>query len=290
MEFKEKLSTYVQEIENAFETLLPAESTRPSRIHEAMRFSLSAGGKRIRPALVLAASELFGDSIKAIPAAVAVECLHTYSLIHDDLPSMDDSDLRRGRPTCHNQFDEATAVLAGDALLTYAFQLLSRHYSEPAETGLRLIQILSETAGSERLIGGQMEDILGEERSLSEDELDFIHLNKTSALIEASLEMGATIGGANHEQIEAVRSYGRCIGLGFQIVDDILDATSDSQTMGKTVGADAASNKSTYVSIHGLEKSREYATALAKEAYQICDELDAGFLKDLAMYLNLRTN
>ena len=288
MEFKEKLSAYVAQVEEAFDELLPAENVRPGRIHQAMRYSLSAGGKRIRPALVLAAAERFEPNRNAIPAAVAVECLHTYTLIHDDLPAMDDSDLRRGRPTCHVEFDEATAVLAGDALLTIAFELLSTHYADDPKIAIELVRILSQASGSQRLIGGQMEDILGETRSLNEDELAYIHLNKTAALIEACLEMGAVIGGADSTQIESIRSYGRCIGLGFQIVDDILDATSDASTLGKSVGADAAANKSTYVSLHGLEKSRNYAASLAEQAYGICDELEMPFLKDLALYLNER--
>lgn len=289
MEFKEKLAAYVQEIEQALDKLPAAATARPKRIHEAMRYSLSAGGKRIRPALLLASRDLFESGISAIPAAVSVECLHTYSLIHDDLPAMDDSPLRRGVPTCHIQFDEATAVLAGDALLTLSFELLSTHYAETPEVGLRLVQALSETAGSRKLIGGQMEDILGEDRHLDADELNFIHLNKTSALIEASLEMGATIGNASDSQIEQLLEYGRCIGLGFQIMDDILDSTSDSKTMGKEVGADEAANKSTYVSIHGLEYSRRTLNELTDRAYQICDSLKAPFLKDFARYLNERT-
>jgi len=288
MEFKEKLTDYVAQVEAAFNGLLPSGNTRPTRIHQAMLYSLSAGGKRIRPALVLAAAEHFDPTRNATPAAVAVECLHTYTLIHDDLPAMDDSDLRRGRPTCHVEFDDATAVLAGDALLTHAFEILSTQYAGEPEIAVELVRILSQASGSQRLIGGQMEDILGETRSLNEDELAFIHLNKTAALIEASLEMGAVIGGANADQIESIREYGRCIGLGFQIVDDILDATSDESTLGKSVGADAAANKTTYVSIHGLEKSRSYAASLAEKAYRICDELGTPFLKDLALHLNER--
>lgn len=289
MEFKEKLALYVDEVERALDVLLPSDSTRPIRIHQAMRYSLSARGKRIRPSLLLAASDLFDPTSNAIAAAVSVECLHTYTLIHDDLPAMDNSPLRRGVPTCHIQFDEATAVLAGDALLTFAFELLSTHYAETPEVGIRLSQILSKTAGSQKLIGGQMEDILGEERPLNEDELEFIHLNKTSALIEASLEMGATIGNANSEQIGKILEYGRCIGLGFQIMDDLLDATSDTKTMGKAVRADEAANKSTYVSIHGLDHSRKQLNKLTARAYQICDDLGAHFLKNLAGYLNHRT-
>ncbi len=289
MEFKEKLAAYVREVEQALDELTPPTSKRPNRIHEAMRYSLSAGGKRIRPSLLLGSRDLFDTGISAVPAAVAVECLHTYTLIHDDLPAMDDSPLRRGVPTCHIQFDEASAVLAGDALLTFSFELLSTHYSDSPEIGLRLVQILSETAGSQKLIGGQMEDILGEERQLDANELNFIHLNKTSALIEGSLEMGATIGKASKDQIQQIIEYGRCIGLGFQIMDDILDATSNSMTMGKEVGADEAANKSTYVSIHGLDYSRRKLNELTEKAYQICEELKAPFLRDIARYLNERT-
>lgn len=289
MEFKEKLAAYVQEIEQALDELTPLSTTRPKRIHEAMRYSLSAGGKRIRPSLLLASKDLFDSEISANPAAVAVECLHTYTLIHDDLPAMDDSPLRRGVPTCHIQFDEATAVLAGDALLTLSFELLSNHYAETPAISNRLVQILSEAAGSQKLVGGQMEDILGENRQLDADELNFIHLNKTSALIEASLAMGATIGMASDHQIEQILDFGRSIGLGFQIMDDILDATSNSETMGKEVGTDEAANKSTYVSIHGLDYSRRKLSELTDKAYQICDDLKAPFLKEFARYLNERT-
>lgn len=290
MEFKDKLKTYTDRIEAAMDRLLPATDLRPARIHQAMRYSMAAGGKRIRPILVVAANELCGGCHDPLPAAVAIECLHTYSLIHDDLPSIDNGDLRRGIPTCHVEFDEATAVLAGDALLTYAFQLLSRHYAENASLGLRLVSLLSETAGSATLIGGQVEDILGEKRQLNAEDLDFIHLNKTAALIETSLKMGAITGGANDAQIAKLAAYGRCIGLGFQIVDDILDATSDTETLGKDVGSDASLNKTTYVSLHGLDASKKQAAELAAKAENLCDELGADFLKDLAVFLNNRLN
>jgi geranylgeranyl diphosphate synthase type II len=290
MEFKEKLAAFIARIESAIDQLTPSSEVRPTRIHEAMRYSLSAGGKRIRPALVLASSELFSSNTDALPAAVAVECLHTYTLIHDDLPGMDDSKLRRGVDTCHIRFDEATAILAGDALLTLAFELLAKNYASEPRLAVDLIATLSETAGSQKLIGGQMEDILGESRPLDEDELEYIHLNKTSALIEASLNMGAAIGGANEVQLDSISQYGRCIGLGFQIMDDILDVTSDSRTMGKTVGADAAANKTTYVSVHGLEESKSRLASLTSQACEICDRLDAPFLKQLASYLNERTH
>ncbi|MBK1875423.1 polyprenyl synthetase family protein [Pelagicoccus mobilis] len=292
IEFKEKLRTYQSEIESAVDQYLPAEGTRPSRIHDAMLYSMRAGGKRLRPVLVLAASELFENTSDAMPAAIAVESLHTYSLIHDDLPSIDNADLRRGSPTSHKQFDEATAVLAGDALLTYAFQLLARHYSDQPEVCAKLVGELGETAGSEKLIGGQMEDILGEGAPLSEDTLNFIHLNKTSALIECSLVMGGVIGGANQEQIDALRAYGREIGIAFQIIDDILDATSDEATMGKSIGSDAELDKTTYVKLHGLEKSREFAASRTQKAIEICSTLpgETDFLVGLASYLENRLN
>ena len=176
---------------------------------------------------------LFESQANALPAAVAVECLHTYTLIHDDLPAMDDSNLRRGVDTCHIRFDEATAILAGDALLTYAFELLAKSYSSEPSLAVELIMTLSETAGSQKLIGGQMEDMIGENHSISETELEYIHLNKTSALIEASLNMGAAIGGANDDERNSISEYCRCIGLGFQIMDDILDTTSDSRLWAK---------------------------------------------------------
>lgn len=290
MEFKEKLRTFQSEVESAIGHYLPKPGTRPSRIHQAMGYSMRAGGKRLRPVLLLAAHSLFDRKLDAMPAAVAVESLHTYSLVHDDLPSIDNADLRRGKPTSHRQFDDATAVLAGDALLTYAFQLLARHYGEAPDICSRLVAELAETAGSERLIGGQMEDILGEGAPLSEDTLDFIHLNKTSALIECSLVMGGIVGRAKPPQIAHLRAYGREIGIAFQIIDDVLDATSDEETMGKSVGSDAALDKTTYVKLHGLEASRQLAHARTQEAVRICSELpgDTAFLVGLARYLENR--
>lgn len=292
MEFKENLRAYQSRVESAIDQYLPAEETRPQRIHQAMRYSMKAGGKRLRPVLVLAASELFPEPLDAMPAAIAVECLHTYSLIHDDLPSIDNADLRRGLPTSHKQFDESIAVLAGDALLTYSFQLLARHYSENASACARLVSELAETAGSERLIGGQVEDILGEGAPLSEETLNFIHLNKTAALIECCLVMGGIIGGATDPQIETLRSYGREIGVAFQIVDDILDATSDAETLGKNAGSDADLEKTTYIKIHGLETSRRLAAARTQKAVSLLTELpgNTAFLASLAAYLENRIN
>jgi geranylgeranyl pyrophosphate synthase len=225
-----------------------------------MRYSLQAGGKRLRPVLVLATARLYGaQEDAALPAAVAIECLHTYSLIHDDLPCMDNDDLRRGRPTAHRQFDEATALLAGDALLTHAFALLAENYAgQPALAGA-LTRELAAAAGSRRLIGGQMEDLLAEKRAATVADLEFIHLNKTAAMIEASLVLGGLVGGADAAAVAMLREVGRHLGLAFQIIDDILDATADSSTLGKTAGKDAKAGKTTFVKLHGLTVSRQLA-------------------------------
>ena len=271
MDFTAQLQAYRERIERGLNELVPAANTRPARLHAAMRYSLQAGGKRLRPVLVLAAADVFasaGSKSKienqkskiqsALPAAVALECLHTYSLIHDDLPCMDNDDLRRGRPTAHKQFDEATALLAGDALLTLAFQLIARHY--PAKTAHALTRELADAAGSERLIGGQMEDLLAEKKAdATAAELEFIHLNKTAAMLTAALVAGGLCGGASEKQLATLREAGRHLGLAFQIVDDILDATADTKTLGKTAGKAAKSGKTTYVKVHGLDASRRHA-------------------------------
>jgi geranylgeranyl pyrophosphate synthase len=207
---------------------------------------------------VLAAADLFGRRANPLPAAVALECLHTYSLVHDDLPCMDNDDLRRGRPTAHRQFDEATALLAGDALLTFAFQLIARHY--PADFAHALTRELAEAAGSGHLIGGQMEDLLAEKKhGATAAELEFIHRNKTAAMIAAALAAGGQCGGADDGQLALLRDAGRHLGLAFQIVDDILDATADTATLGKTAGKDARAGKATSVSVLGLDAARRRA-------------------------------
>lgn len=261
MDFAAEMKRHVARVERGLDLHLPPAGTRPARLHTAMRYSLEAGGKRLRPVLVLATAELFGvrdDS--ALPAAVAIECLHTYSLIHDDLPCMDNDDLRRGRPTAHKQFDEATALLAGDALLTHAFGLMAESYASSPALAHALIRELADAAGSRRLIGGQMEDLLAEKKAdATPDELEFIHLNKTAAMIEAALVMGGLAGSASETNLAALRRAGRHLGLAFQIIDDILDATADTATLGKTAGKDAKADKTTFVKLHGLEKSRALA-------------------------------
>ncbi|HND62421.1 MAG TPA: polyprenyl synthetase family protein [Opitutaceae bacterium] len=267
MDFPAELKRLVTRVEQGLDRHVPAAATRPARLHEAMRYSLQAGGKRLRPVLVLAVHEQLtasaarnGSPADPLPAAVAVECLHTYSLIHDDLPCMDNDDLRRGRPTAHRQFDEATALLAGDALLTHAFALLAEAYAATPVLAHALIRELAEAAGSRRLIGGQMADLLAEKQArATDDELEFIHLNKTAAMIEAALVMGGLTGGAGAATVATLRRVGRHLGLAFQIIDDILDATADSATLGKTAGKDAKADKTTFVKLHGLADSRRLA-------------------------------
>jgi geranylgeranyl pyrophosphate synthase len=262
MDFAAMLQIHVSRVEAGIDRLLPAAAEPSARLHEAMRYSMQAGGKRLRPVLVLAASDLFGPArpADALAAAVAVECVHAYSLVHDDLPCMDNDDLRRGRPTAHKAFDEATALLAGDALLTRAFAILAEAYGAAPGLASRLVAELAEAAGSRRLIGGQMEDLLAERGPGGTPEaLRFIHLNKTAAMMEAALAMGGLCGGASPGQLDLLRATGRELGLAFQIVDDILDATSDTATLGKTAGKDARAGKATYVSVHGIDAARRIA-------------------------------
>ncbi|MGJ8650963.1 MAG: polyprenyl synthetase family protein [Opitutaceae bacterium] len=289
---KEKLSQYQQQVEEAIDGLLPAAATRPSKLHEAMRYSMEAGGKRIRPVLVIAASKLFPSKSDPLAAAVAIECLHTYTLIHDDLPSIDDSDLRRGRPSCHKQFDEATAVLAGDALLTYAFQLLANQYREQPALAAALIADLANASGSERLIGGQMEDVDNEGKPLDAETLRFIHENKTGALLTAALTMGLHFCDPSPEQIQHMQSVGYHMGMTFQIVDDILDATSSAEVMGKPVGNDSAADKSTYVALHGIEGAYTEANRHTAAAIAATEALggDNAFLIELIQMLSSRIN
>jgi len=276
MDFAAEMKRQVARVERGLDRHVPGADTRPARLHTAMRYSLEAGGKRLRPVLVLAAAEQFNaKDDSALPAAVAVECVHTYSLIHDDLPCMDNDDLRRGRPTAHKAFDEATALLAGDALLTHAFALLADSY--PAETGLALVRELATAAGSRHLIGGQMEDLLAEKKpDATAAELEFIHLNKTAAMIEAALVMGGVTGGANAENLATLRNAGRQLGLAFQIIDDILDATVDTATLGKTAGKDAQAGKATFVKLHGLESARGLAAKQSEGAIAAFRKLPGG--------------
>lgn len=287
---KENLKQYQELVERSIRELLPVAATRPQQLHAAMRYSMEAGGKRIRPVLLIAASELFPANEDPRAAAVAIECLHTYTLIHDDLPAIDDSELRRGRPACHTQFDEATAVLAGDALLTYAFQLLATHYPSNPQLAVELIADLSTASDSQRLIGGQMEDIENEGKPVDATTLQFIHENKTGALLTAALTMGLRFARPDAEQLRLMQQVGYNLGMTFQIVDDILDATSSAEIMGKPVGNDSAADKSTYVALHGIEGARTEAQRHTTEAIAHAQQLGGNnaFLIELTKELETR--
>ncbi len=265
------LETYLRDrarlVEAALDRCVPKASARPALIHQAMRYSLLGGGKRMRPILALAAAEACGGTIEAaMPAACAVECIHTYSLIHDDLPCMDDDDFRRGRPTSHKVFGEGVAVLAGDALLTQAFEILAQAAPAARHPVARQIHELAIAAGSLKLIAGQVADLDGEGRQSTRAELRFIHERKTAAMIEVSLRLGAMSANAAHARIEALTAFGRNLGLAFQVVDDILDLTQTSEKLGKSAGKDAASHKTTYPAVIGLDASRREARRLTSAA------------------------
>ncbi|MFO7534566.1 MAG: polyprenyl synthetase family protein [Kiritimatiellia bacterium] len=244
---------------------LPPATTRPAVLHKAMRYSVLAGGKRFRPVLAMAAAQACGKAdAPALAAGAAVELLHTYTLIHDDLPCMDDDALRRGKPTCHVAFGEANALLAGDALQTLAFEWLAAlpQSASPA----RLTVELARAAGSQGVIGGQVEDLLAEGSRPSKGRLDYIHLHKTAVLIEAAARLGAIAGGAAEDDIAKVGRYGLRLGVAFQVADDILNATSTPEALGKPVGSDKERGKLTFVALHGLRQSRSMADSLVREA------------------------
>jgi geranylgeranyl diphosphate synthase, type II len=281
----------VREVDAALDRLLPRGSIKPATIHRAMRYSLFAGGKRMRPILCLAAAEACADRDgNALLAACAVECVHTYSLIHDDLPCMDDDDFRRGRPTSHKVFGEAVAVLAGDALLTVAFEILGA-IREPKRYPLRnFIAELAVAAGSRQLIAGQVADLEGERRKSTRAELRFIHECKTAAMIVASLKLGAMSANALPGQVAKLANFGRHLGLAFQVIDDILDITQTSEKLGKSAGKDVAAQKTTYPALIGLDAARNEARRLTAAAHKALDAFGpkARRLRQLADYLLAR--
>ncbi len=290
----DRLAQYIEAhgpaVEAALDAALPAPEGPAGRLAEAMRHSLFAGGKRLRPMLVLLASDLCGGSQdEALPPACAIEMVHTYSLIHDDLPAMDDDDFRRGRPSCHRAFDEATAILAGDALLTLAFEILARPPLE--DRAAALIGELARGAGAGGMLGGQMADVVFERQEPTPEAVDFIHEHKTAALIAASLRLGARAARAADATIDRLGCVGRAVGLAFQIADDLLDLEASSESLGKTAGKDAAQGKVTYPAVYGAAESRRRADVLVQQAL---DDLQpfgpqADLLRELARYAVNRT-
>ena len=268
MNLKRYLAARQNEVDRALDRFLPGESVAPATIHKAMRYSLFAGGKRLRPILCLAAAEACGGKFAAaLPHACAVECIHTYSLIHDDLPSMDNDDLRRGRPTCHKVFGDAIAILAGDALLTVAFEIASRAKPVSRYDLRDVMREITEAAGSRKLIAGQVADLEAEGKILRREQVRSIHENKTAALLTASVRLGAMAANANPKQLAAVTAFGHALGLAFQVIDDILDVTQTSEKLGKSAGKDLAAKKATYPAVFGLEKSRSEARRLTRRAH-----------------------
>ncbi len=293
MEFREQLASYAQATEAELERQLPLIACPQQEVVEAMRYSLLGGGKRLRAALLLAFYESCGGTgNKALPFACAVEMIHAYSLIHDDLPCMDDDDLRRGKPSCHIAYGEATALLAGDGLLTHAFDVMLHADSEPLHT-LKAAGCLSKAIGAYGMIGGQVMDLANEEKTnITEDELRQTDALKTGALIRAACEMGCILAGADESKLSAAKAYAEKIGLAFQITDDILDVTSSTEELGKPVGSDHEQSKSTYVSVYGIEGARERSARLIHDAKE---ELKAAgfagvFLSELADYILERKN
>jgi geranylgeranyl diphosphate synthase, type II len=273
----------------ALDRLIPSETQHPTSIHKAMRHSVFAGGKRLRPALCMEAGRMVAGSLpsKIAELGAALEMLHTYSLIHDDLPSLDNDDLRRGRPTCHKVFGEALAILAGDALQTQAYEVLAR-LECPAEARVRIIEEIARGTGTlDGMIGGQVVDLEAEHTQPTPETVEYIHRAKTAALITASLVSGGLYGGAGENEVTKLRAFGRSIGLAFQIVDDVLDMTQSSEQLGKTAGKDTAAQKATYPALFGIEESVRKADSLVRAAFSQLESFGerAETLKELARYL-----
>ncbi len=289
-------TAWIERVDAALAHWLPKESIEPCQLHTAMRYAVFNGGKRLRPILVYAAGHSFGvpHAILDAPAS-AIECIHAYSLVHDDLPAMDDDDLRRGKPTCHIAFDEATAILAGDALQTLAFYILGHSLDKqiPCATQVQMIALLAQASGSYGMVGGQAIDLAAVGREISEAELENMHIHKTGALIRASVMLGAYCStNASPTQLKQLDHYAKCIGLAFQVMDDILDETGDTAVLGKPHGADRALNKPTYPYILGLEASRELSQELCDDAINTLSSFDeqADPLRDIARFIIERTH
>lgn len=293
MDFSQYWSARQAQVDAAMNRLLPAARTKPTTIHQAMRYSIFAGGKRLRPVICLATAEVLrGDIEAALPLACAVECIHTYSLIHDDLPSMDNDDFRRGKPTSHKVYGEGIAVLAGDALLTIAFEMAAQAKGWPRYGHAALIKELAFASGSQALIAGQVADLEGEGKKIKPAELRYIHLNKTAALITSSIRLGAMSANATPKQLAGLTEFGQSLGLAFQVIDDILDCTQTTEKLGKSAGKDIAAQKATYPALLGLEKAKKEADRLTAKARAALKPFGkhAAPLEAIADYLLKREN
>jgi len=292
MNIKERLRNRKELIDRELIKYFEREGLFQQTIIDSMKYSINAGGKRLRPILVLESCEMLGGNIlDALPFACAIEMIHTYSLIHDDLPAMDNDDYRRGKLTNHKVYGEGVAVLAGDGLLNYAFEIMADRIIALNDIKYaRAMLEISKASGIDGMIGGQVVDLESEGKSISKETLEFIHLKKTSAMIEASVKVGGIIGEASKEQYHALEKYSRCIGLAFQIVDDILDVIGDENKLGKRVGSDANNQKSTYPSLYGIEESKRIAQNLIDDSIKALEIFDgrADFLRELSLYLGVR--
>jgi geranylgeranyl diphosphate synthase, type II len=291
MNLKSYLLSRQNLIDRALDRFLPKENTPPPTIHRAMRYSLFAGGKRLRPILCLAAAEACQGKVRdALPLACAMECIHTYSLIHDDLPSMDNDDFRRGRPTCHKVFGDGIAILAGDALLTVAFEIAARAKSTRRYRMPAIVSEIATAAGSCKLIAGQVADLEAEGKPATRAFVRYIHENKTAAIITTSVRLGAMSANAGPQELRAITNFGRALGLAFQVIDDILDVTQTSEKLGKSAGKDVAARKATYPAVVGLDASRVDARRLTINAHKALAkfEREAEPLRQLANYLLVR--
>jgi farnesyl diphosphate synthase len=290
-DFRTWMSEVQGQVEIALQRHLPAADHAPARLHEAMRYAVLGGGKRVRPLLVYAAGASSGAAPERLAtAACAVEFIHAYSLVHDDLPCMDDDVLRRGKPTLHVQFDEATAMLAGDALQSLAFEVLAAHSMGESAKQVEMLRLLGQASGSCGMAGGQAIDLAATGEQLTLPELEFMHILKTGALIRASVLLGAHCGGLDADRIEKLDRYAKCVGLAFQVVDDVLDAEALTEDLGKTAGKDAAQGKVTYVSLMGAVRAREWAEQLRADAHAALEGLgaEADSMRDLADFIVLR--
>ncbi|MBU1426953.1 MAG: polyprenyl synthetase family protein [Gammaproteobacteria bacterium] len=291
-DFSSWVSTRQSLFEAVLKRLLPQAEVTPQRLHAAMRYSVLDGGKRVRPLLAYAAGELSDAPVERVEiAAAAVELIHAYSLVHDDMPCMDDDVLRRGKPTCHVEYDEATALLVGDALQSLAFQLLSEHrLSDDPARQLQMVKLLAVASGSRGMAGGQAIDLASVGKQLTLPELEQMHIHKTGALIRAAIMLGAHCGGLDQAQLDKLDHYGKCMGLAFQVVDDVLDSEADTATLGKTAGKDADNNKPTYVTLLGVPAAKKMAEELHHEALDALTEFGtaARRLRELADFIVMR--